>query len=98
MLAYRPRMPAPQHDRRADVLDAARSHGWTHRVETTSLGAITDEFRREAFTLICFWSTTPWSPNGHWDNGVLYTPDGPRQVWRITKDDGVLAVLEGPSR
>lgn len=86
-------MTAPLHDRRADVIDAAKVNGWSHAAQQTEHGAISDEFERGTYTLRCFWSTTPWSPDGHWDNGVLYGPDGPRQVATISKEHGVLAVL-----
>ena len=87
-------MPAPQHDRRPDVLAAAKTHGWQHEVGTTTHGSISDQFTRHGRTLTCFWHRTPWS-DAYWDQGILSGPDKPRQVWRITGDDGVLAVLKG---
>jgi hypothetical protein len=39
---------------------------------------------------------TPWS-DAHWDNGFLSDPDGPKQVWKIVGEGGVLDVLQHPA-
>ncbi|MGH9023880.1 MAG: hypothetical protein ACRDV9_12405 [Acidimicrobiia bacterium] len=85
-------MPPATHDRRGDVLEAAKTNGWSTDSDWTRHGAISDQFTRGKLTLICFWSQTPWS-EARWDGGVLAGPDGPRQVWRIEGTDGVMAIL-----
>lgn len=87
-------MPPASQDRRNDVLDAAKSHGWTVDTDTTWHGAISDQFTRAEVTLTCFWSQTPWS-DARWDSGLLVIPDGTRQVWKVGGDGGVLSVLKG---
>jgi hypothetical protein len=86
-------MPPANQDRRRDVLDAAKEHGWTSDSDRTRHGAISDQFTKGARTLTCFWSETPWS-DARWDGGVLSSPDGQREVWRIERDDGVLDILK----
>lgn len=76
------------------MLRAARTNGWTIDSDRTRHGAISDQFARDAFTLTCFWSATPWS-DARWDGGVLTAPDGARQVWRVSGEGGVLAILSG---
>lgn len=85
-------MPHPMHDKRPAVLDTAAANGWTHDTDKTKHGAISDQFTRGGFTLTCFWCETPWS-DARWENGVLATPGGPKQVPDIVGEDGVLAVL-----
>lgn len=85
-------MPRADHDRRPDVLQVAAERGWSHEVDTTSHGAITDQFAKDRTTLTCFWAQTPWS-DARWLTGTLARPDGPRLVWRVEGVGGVLAVL-----
>jgi hypothetical protein len=83
----------PHHDRRPDVLDLANARGWSHDTDKTRHGAISDQFTRDGITLTCFWTETPWA-DARWSRGhVAGGPDGPRGVWTVEKDGGVLAVL-----
>ncbi len=85
-----------QPDLRSAVLEEARTHGWIHETARTPHGSISDQFSRGPRTLTCFWSETPWS-DAHWDNGFLSDPDGPKQVWKIAGEGGVLDVLQHPA-
>jgi hypothetical protein len=86
-----------QHNRRPDVLDAAKSHHWSHAFESTSHGAMSDQFTKGKLTLTCFWIQTPWA-EARWESGVLAGgSDGPRGVWSIEDGktgDGVLTIIK----
>ena len=86
-------MPSGQHDRRPDVLDAARAAGWASDSDSTRHGGISDQFTKAGRTVTCHWVKTPWS-DARWAGAVVSGPDGPRQVWKVSGDGGVLAVLK----
>lgn len=84
-------MPKPG-EHREEVLRLADLHGWQRVTETTSHGAVSDQFTRQGTVLTLFWSRSVRS-DAHWNTGLLEAADGPRQVWRITGDGGVVDVL-----
>ena len=87
-------MPPAPHDRRHDVLAAAEKGGWSLAEESTKHGAMADVFVRGGDKVICFWARTPWS-DARWHGSIVSAADGERQVWSVSGDNGIIAVLRG---
>lgn len=85
-------MPPASQDRRNDVIETAKARGWTIDSDTTTHGALSDQFIKSGVTLTCFWGQTPWS-DARWHGGFAASPDGPRQVWKIEGGGGVMSIL-----
>lgn len=77
-------MPAPQTDRRPDVLEWAKGSGWKLDLTTGFEGeVIRDVFTREGMELRCFWLSTPFS-EALWARGYLLMPHRAVTVPRVT--------------
>ena len=77
-------MPAPQVDRRPDVLTWAKAHGWQHEKTKGFDGEVLrDVFTKGDMELRCFWLVTPFS-EALWARAYLLRPYRAVTVPRVT--------------
>lgn len=76
-------MPAPQTDRRPDVIEWSKQHGWSWENAAWENEVIRDVFKKGEMELRCYWLHSPFS-EALWARGYMLMPHRLVTVPRVT--------------
>jgi hypothetical protein len=80
-------MPKGQHDRRLDILAAARSNGWTAKHESVgdTNDVLFDTFTSDLGVIRCVWVRTPWSSGGRYAGAIFSSVKEKKDInlWKV---------------
>jgi hypothetical protein len=80
-----------KHDRRTDVLEAARRYGWEmeHKYMGEGNDVVLDVFTRDVGQIRCVWIRTPWTSGGRYAGAIFSSKTDKKDInlWRIEGND-----------
>ena len=80
-----------QHDRRMDVLSAARQHGWETKNEYAGEmnDVVLDTFTNDIGEIRCVWIRTPWTSGGRYAGAIFSSAKDKKDVnlYKVEGDD-----------